>query len=323
MRRVEIGRVAVRASILASAVLALPLASQAAAPKPPSPVVNPGYADQLTVSSAALHGSISPGGAGVSYFFEYGHTQGYGAQTPTLPLERGTQTIHVSAAITGLSVNSTYHFRLVAVGPGAVVHGADRSFKTPKIPLTLTITAAPNPTTFGSPVAVSGTLSGTESPNHQVALQATPFPYLSGFKYISNPQLTNASGGFSFSLANISRNMQLRVVTIGAPVVQSSVLSELVMVRASLHARPTARRRFVRFYGVVAPSEVGVHVTFQWLKPGGGPINLGGAITRKGNPNFARFSRVLHVRHRGLYRVFVHVTNGKQISGYSRAIIVR
>jgi hypothetical protein len=297
--------------------------SHAAAALAPPPVVNTGYPVAVTASGTTLRGSITANGSGLDYYFEYGATQKYGAQTASTPLGTGAKTIHVSAAIAGLSPYTIYHFRLVAVGPRGATYGADRSFSTAKIPLSIVVAVAPNPSVFGSSFVVSGRLSGTESADHPVALQANPSTYLGGFRPITAPVSTDATGAFSFLVPALPRNARLRVVANGPRTAYSPVIDELVAVRVSLHVRPTGRREFVRLYGAIAPSVVGARVAFQWSRAGGVALNVGGTTTTRGSAGAARFAGVLHVHHRGLYRVFVAVRNGKQVSGYSRLIAIR
>jgi len=64
-------------------------------------------------------------------------------------------------------------------------------------------------------------------------LQANPFPYLGGFKTVGNPEVTNSVGGFSFPFLGLNENAQLRVMTVGRPVVSSLVVLENVAVRVS------------------------------------------------------------------------------------------
>jgi hypothetical protein len=297
--------------------------SDATTAKPPPPIVNTGYPEQLSASGATLRGSISPDGIAVNYYFEYGATQVYGERTSTAPLGTGGKTIHVSAKIAGLSAYTTYHVRLVAVGPAGTTNGADRSFTTSKIPLSVTVATAPNPSVFGSSFLVSGSLSGTGNANHPVALQSDPFPYFGGFKYITASALSNAFGAFSFLVPGLPQNTRLRIAASGSPTAYSPVISELIAVRVSFHVRPTGHRGFVRLYGAIAPSVVGAHVAFQWIKASGAALNVAGTTTKPATADAARFGRTVRIRHRGLYRVFVAVTNGKLVSGHSRAIAIR
>lgn len=277
----------------------------------------------MTFSSAVLHGGVNPHGQSTNYFFQYGVTNAYGAQTPLAPAGSGTATHIVNQSVAGLKADTVYHYRLIAVGPGGAANGSDRSFKTPKIPLSLQIAGSPNPVLFGGPFIVEGTLSGTGAANHAIVLQANPFPYVGGFKNVGNTQLTNSAGGFSFPFVGLLENTQLRVVTVGKPEVSSPVLLENVAVRVSFHVRHTHRRGRVRLYGTVTPAEAGALVGFQRLVPGGRTVNEGGTVVRTGDAKSSRFSRTVRLRKRGLYRALVKVNDGSHVSAYSAPISVR
>jgi phosphodiesterase/alkaline phosphatase D-like protein len=98
---------------------------------PPSPkaTVTTGSATPST-SGATLTGSLNPNGVATSYYFELGTTSNYGQQTPPGAAGSGTQTVAVSAVVNGLKAKTTYHYRLVAVGPGGASLGADATFST-------------------------------------------------------------------------------------------------------------------------------------------------------------------------------------------------
>jgi hypothetical protein len=311
----------VLALALVLAALALPAAGQAAqAP----PTASTSGVSNVSFSSATLYGYVNAEGAATNYVFQYGTTSAYGAQSPLSPAGSATSSVRVNQAITGLQAATRYHYRLVAIGPGGTVSGQDRTFTTAKIPLALALVSTPNPVVFGSPFFVEGTLSGTGGANHAIVLQANPFPYLGGFKTVGNPELTNSVGGFSFPYLGLTENAQLRVVTVGLPVVISPVVLESVAVRATVHVRSTNRRGYVRMYGTVTPAEPGAQVGFQLLKPGHASINQGGTPVKAATPTSSSFSGFMRLRHPGLYRVLIKVDNdGAHISNYSAPILVR
>jgi hypothetical protein len=309
-------------SLLAFAALAWSAGPQLADAASP-PTASTGEATELMTSSATLKGSIYPGNQQTSYYFQYGQTSAYGAQTPTTSAGAGTQTIHVAALVTGLSVDTTYHFRLVAVNALGTKDGKDRTFTTRKIPLAFEVAATPSRDLFGTSFSVDGTLSGTGSAGHAVVLQANPFPYLAGFKNLGNPELTDASGSFSFAVPGLSQSTQLRVATLEMPPVNSRVIVELVAVQVTLHLHPTRRRGYPRLYGTVTPAELGALVDFQLLRPGRRPVTVGSTIITGGTRTVSRFSRVVRIHRAGLYRAFVYMTNGAQVSNQSRAILIR
>ncbi len=289
---------------------------------PPAPSASTGGTSGVSYSAATLHGYVNPHGQATDYVFQYGTTRAYGSQTPLAPAGSGTSSIQVTQAVSGLQPLKTYHYRILATGPGGATAGGDRTFTTPKIPLSVAIVGVPNPVVYGSTAFVEGTLSGTEGANHLVQLEANPFPYVSGFKVVGNAERTNTAGGFSFALPGLLENAQIRVVTLGKPLVSSPVLIEGVAVRVTLHARATRRRGFARLYGTVTPAEAGALVGFQLLKPGHRSVNVGGTVVKQGTSAVSSFSRVVRV-HRGLYKALIKVFDGAHVAGYSAPVLIR
>jgi hypothetical protein len=276
----------------------------------------------VTYSSAILYGNVDAHGLLTNYSFQYGPTSAYGAQSPLAPAGNGTGTVKVSQAIAGLQAGITYHYRIVVSGPGGTSKGAERAFMTPKVPLSVQIAGAPNPVVFGNPFFVEGTLSGTGASAHEIVLQVNPFPYLGGFKTVGNPEVTNSVGGFSFPFLGLLENAQLRVVTVGKPEVASPPVVEEVAVRVAFHVRRARRRGYVRLYGTVAPAEVGALVGFQLLTPGKS-VNEGGTSVKAGTATVSSFSRIVRLRHRGLYRALVKINDGAHVSHSSEPILIR
>ena len=281
-----------------------------------------GGATNITFSSAVIHGGVNPKGGVTNYFFQYGKTGSYGTQTPLAPAGNGTVTVAVSEPITGLEPATTYHFRIVTSSPAGTTDGVDHAFTTPRIPLSLQIAGVPNPVPFGEPLLVEGTLSGTGSANHAIMLQANHFPYTAGFKAVGNPELTNATGGFSFPVVGLLENTQLRVQTVGSPSVTSTVLLEDVAVRVTFHARRTHRRHRWRLYGTMTPAEPGALVGFQLLVAGGRTINEGGTVVKPGSSTESSFSRTVRLHHGGVYRALVKINDGAHVSAYSAPVLI-
>jgi hypothetical protein len=310
-------RLALALAVSAGALTCAPAIAQAT----PAPTASTGPATSVSYSSATLTGTVNAHGQATDYVFEYGTTGRYGAQTPLAPAGSAGGPVKVSQSVTGLAPLTTYHYRILATGPAGPVAGAERTFKTTAVPLSLAIVGVPNPVFFGGPVTVEGTLSGSYSADHAVELQANAFPYLGGFQPVGNPELTNATGGFSFPYLGLTENAQLRVVTVGKPEVSSPVIIEKVAVRVTFHVRSTRRRGYARLYGTVTPAEVGALVGFQLLRPGRS-VNKGGTVVTAATPTYSKFSRVVRVQ-RGLYKALVEVTEGAHVSSYSSPILIR
>ncbi len=94
-----------------------------------APAVTTGAESGVTLDSATLNANLDSLGtaANVTVFFQYGATAAYGSTTPEVT---ANATGAFSAPVTGLTANTNYHFRAVAVGEGATVYGADRGFTT-------------------------------------------------------------------------------------------------------------------------------------------------------------------------------------------------
>jgi hypothetical protein len=319
-------RPAVAASLLASLVLALACASPATALKAPRPAKPPaastGGVLHASDSSAALNGTVNPRGTETSYYFQYGPTTAYGAQTPTTAVGAGTMGVEVSQPISGLQLGTVYHFRLVASSAAGTTIGQDHTFTTKQIRLKFVITNMPKVDVFGSPFSLAGILTGTGGAGQQVILQASSFPYLGGFADIGKPETTEAAGGFSFLVPSLPQTTRLRVGTLGALPSYSQVVTVHVAVLVTLHVHPTQKQGFVRLEGTVSPAAVGAPVVFQRVRPGRGPVDVGNATVRRGTAAGSRFSAVVSIRHAGDYRALVKVTNGKQVSGDSRTVFV-
>jgi hypothetical protein len=298
--------------------LALPAVAHAAT----RPTVGTGGAKQVTYGSALLTGSVNPNGANTSYYFQYGTTRAaYIGQTAIADAGSGTHAVKVTLPVGGLQPLTVYHYRLVAVNGLGVTNGSDRTFLTTKIPLSLQILASPNPVLFGGTVTIQGTLSGTENANRAVVLQASQFPFAAGFQNIANPELTTATGSFSFPVLGMGVTTQFRVATTGSKPVISPVAFENVAVRVSSHVGHVRRRHFARIYGTVTPAVDGMQVGILRITRGHGVL-VGGTVLRHLNATSSKFSRVVPVS-RGVYRVLVRVINGAQVSNYGQPLVIR
>jgi hypothetical protein len=107
-----------------------------------APTAVTGGASAVTTSTATVAGSVNPQAFTIAYQFQYGKTPAYGSTTAAGSPGVGVAAVPVAAGIAGLTPNTTYHYRLVAIRQGSVVAaGADQTFRTaapPKPPLRFT-----------------------------------------------------------------------------------------------------------------------------------------------------------------------------------------
>jgi hypothetical protein len=116
---------------------------------PVLPAVITTAATGVGATTATLNGTVDAGGASTTVTFEYGLTTAYGTTVPGVPgVVTGNTVTLVSANITGLNLNTTYHFRIQGVNSVGTSNGSDLSFTTTNCPLP------------GAPGAISGPTSG-------------------------------------------------------------------------------------------------------------------------------------------------------------------
>jgi PQQ enzyme repeat len=104
---------------------------------PVKPTVKTEPASSVAANTATLNGLVNPNGFEVSECkLEYGTSTTYtNSATCTPPPGSGSANVAVSAAISGLAENTTYHFRVLAKNAGGTSEGADESFKTTSTPV--------------------------------------------------------------------------------------------------------------------------------------------------------------------------------------------
>jgi hypothetical protein len=100
-------------------------------PLPPKPQASTGSASGISQKEATLSGMVNPEGGVTSCEFEYGTTSSYGSSVPCAEAPgSGELEVEVSAALSGLTANTTYHFRLSATNGGGTTQGKDGTFTT-------------------------------------------------------------------------------------------------------------------------------------------------------------------------------------------------
>ena len=127
LRRLAVALTVAGALTFVAGASAIPLLDLLLPGKAPGAVAQP--ATNVTVSGGQLNGTVHPNGHGTKYFFEYGPTIAYGNKTKEIGISGGASWTAVSATLTGLQEDTTYHFRVVAKGDGTT-RSPDVTFKT-------------------------------------------------------------------------------------------------------------------------------------------------------------------------------------------------
>jgi hypothetical protein len=326
-------------ALLACAALACALAVIApagqAAVKPGPPAVATGRT-HVQGASVSLLGSVNPRGAATTYFFQYGATVAYGKQTTSAALPAGTTSVKVGQAAPGILPG--YHYRLVASNSyGPSKPGKDRTFTTSATRRSkFTLTKLQQATVYGSSVTLSGTLTGSGNAARKIALQESPYPFLTEFTTVGLPSVTGPTGAFSFRVPRLAMTTQYRVGTLDPRPVYSSILTVDAAYRVTLKVKTSSRKGIVRLYGTVTPAAVGAKVSFQLRKkvrPGNTEkteerttrfATQFSTKVKRGTSSVSRFSAIVKVLTGGTYQARVQPSKkkGPFVAGASSTVVL-
>ena len=95
------------------------------------PAVVTNFASPVGTTTATLNGTVTAYNASTTVTFQWGATTSYGNTANGTPgTVTGMAPTAVSASLTGLSINSTYHFRCVGTNVAGTTYGLDQTFHT-------------------------------------------------------------------------------------------------------------------------------------------------------------------------------------------------
>ena len=142
---------------------------------------------------------MNPNGQSTSYYFRYGKTTSYGTSTAVNSIGSGTANVSVSATLSGLEPNTTYHYKVVATNAGGGVSGEDRTLKTLALPPTITNDGVPPSTTYDF-----ATVNGSYNPNGSPSQYY--FQYGTTINYGTNTAIRD--GGSGTAVISVSEGIQ-------------------------------------------------------------------------------------------------------------------
>ncbi len=229
-----------------------------------SPSTAPGVAtDNAThvgATSATLNGRVYPNGHATTYYFEYGTSTSYGTRT-TVENAGATRTLSVSAALSGLSAGSTYHFRVVATSSSGTTEGNDRTF----------ITAGPPSLENGAAQSVTtstATLTGSVNPLGRST--SWYFEYGTSPSYGTKTDVKSAGSGgspvaVSSALASLAPGTVYHYRLVASSSAGTSLSNDLTFttlqsVTLNASSLRTINGQFVTLSGTVSSGQVGVAV---------------------------------------------------------------
>jgi len=116
----------IKTPIILLAVLALMATTPRSVAQAPMAETLP--ASEMLNNTATFNGTVNPNGAETLAWFEWGTSTNYENNTAITNLSSGTNTVPISAALTGLVLNLTYHYRVAASNSLGNAYGDDETF---------------------------------------------------------------------------------------------------------------------------------------------------------------------------------------------------
>lgn len=161
-------------------------------------IVVTGPATNIAQNTASLTGTVNPEQTAVSdCHFDWGTSPSYGNTVPCAQVVgSGNTAVPVSAGLTGLSPNTTYHFRIAATNAGGTSDGADEIFTTP-----VSLQSVSAPAVFPDPPVPDGATGASFSGSVDPAGLATT----AHFEYGLDPKY---SGGGQVVYGQVTPNVQ-------------------------------------------------------------------------------------------------------------------
>jgi hypothetical protein len=286
------------------------------------PLATTDPATDITPIGANLHGSVDPRGVATSAYFQYGTTNKYGKRTPAQSAGLNPGAIPLTAGVTGLKSDTTYHFRIVAESKDGKTNGKDVTFKTAAPTTTPVFT--PNPVPYGDPVSVSGQIVGSGAKGAEVTLFGRAFPFTDPFTQFGNTVVADDNGNYLFILSSALSTAQFEVRAGTDPAFTSSIQTLQVSSKIGLSVRNKVRKgRKLRFHGLVAPAQDHTVVEIQKRKRDGTFGVFARTTLRHRADGRSSYSVRKKLRRRGIFRAVVQSAGGVVIPGTSREHSIR
>lgn len=138
-----------------------------------APTATTSAASSVTTTGATLNGTVNDNGASTTVTFNYGTTVSYGSTATASPssISAGTGSTSVTAALTGLTCNTLYHYRVSAANNVNTTNGSDATFTTAACP-TYTIGGTISGL-IGTGLVLTDSTAGSSGPISSIATSFT------------------------------------------------------------------------------------------------------------------------------------------------------
>ena len=207
---------------------------------PQPPAIANQHSREITPDAATTTATVNANGSATTYTIEWGTTTRYGSQTAAASAGNGRTPTAVTARLTGLNPYTLYHWRAVATNAAGTTRGRDRTFRTARLPSTVTIGLSRRTVPWGGDVRIGGRVIGVGVSGMTVALQQQRFPLDQDFTQVATAR-TGRDGGYLFTIPALWSTTSYRVVTQTQAVATSPVATAYSAVKVGAGARHRTR----------------------------------------------------------------------------------
>jgi hypothetical protein len=287
-------------------------------PRPPS--VSSQRARDITPTTANATTSLNANGSATTYRVEYGTSTRYG--TETAPVQAtGTGISAISVPLRNLRPYTRYHWRFVATNAAGTTRGTNRSFRTARLPESVTLGVSRRTVPWGQDVRLGGRVIGAGVSGMTVELQAQRRGIDQDFR-VADTARTGRDGGYLFTIPKLWTSTRYRVLTRTQVVATSPVATARSRVRVGIRARHFARKR-ARIQGSVLPGVTGT-ATLQIRRAGVGWQRVRDFALTPASETASRYRftvrRVKRFARR--FRVIAAPSSAEHVRGWSRSVKV-
>jgi uncharacterized protein (TIGR02145 family) len=165
-----------------------------------APLATTNIASNVSSSGVVLNGTVNANGVSTTITFEYGTTPSYGTSVNATPNTlTGLTNTNVTASLSSLQQNTSYHYCVKAISSSGTTYGANQTFTT------LAITPSVSTSSASLITTTTTTLNGNINPN---GIATTGwFEYSTDQNLSSYSNTSNQSIGSGASSINISSNL--------------------------------------------------------------------------------------------------------------------
>jgi hypothetical protein len=153
---------------------------------PPTVTTKP--ASSIRETTATLNASVNPNGIATTVYFEYGTSTNYGTKSSQKSIGSGRSPQNVAIGISGLAVDTVYHFRVVAANATGTNSGADQTFTTRGRPVVRVGSAS-------GVTSNAATLTGTVDPNGHAASWYFQYGTTTGYGLVTPTRSSSSTSG--------------------------------------------------------------------------------------------------------------------------------